>query len=212
MAIQKSDAILLRKRDLRETSLLLTFFTRDFGKVRGVLKGVRGNRARDGINPLFFSYDQIVFYENKKNDFYIISSCETQNVFLNILKDWDRAAGMYYILELIDVFTEPGEKIESIFESLLNVLKSLDAKKEVNTITRFFEVKFLMSLGLWPGSQNFKLTKGAESTLLCFEKDNWGLSSKIKLTGEVADDIKSITGKIIEDNLDRPLKTVKLLG
>ncbi|MDP8229949.1 MAG: DNA repair protein RecO [Candidatus Gorgyraea atricola] len=210
--IQKTDAILLRKKDLRETSLILSYFTRDFGKVNGVLKGARGNRARSSVNPLFFSLDQIVFYEKKKSDLFIISQCDAQEIFFNILKDWDRASIAYYLLELIDVFTEPGGEDSGIFETLLNGLRSLEHKKEPGVIARLFEVKFLLGLGLWPGSSSFKLTKGAVSTLACFEREAWQVSSKIKLTREVGNDIKKVTAKIIADNLDRPLKTAKMLA
>lgn len=212
MAIQKTDAVLLRKRDLRETSLILTFFTRDFGKVHGVLKGARGSRARTEANPLFFSLDQVVFYEKKKSDLFIISQCTAQRIFLNILKEWNRVSVAYYILELIDVFTEPGEKIEEIFEALLNSLRSLDDKKEPNSVARLFEIRLLGSLGLWPGSDVFQLTKGAMTTLKRFEGNDWTGSSKIKLTHEVGEEIKKITREIIEDNLDRPLKTLRMFS
>lgn len=210
MAIQKTDAILLKKQDLRETSLILTFFTRDFGKVRGVLKGARGSRARSGSNPLFFSLDQIVFYEKRKSDLFVISQCEAQQAFLNILKDWDRAAVAYYILEIVDVFTEPGVCAEDIFEGLLRSLVSLNSDKEPDAIVRLFEVKFLMALGLWPGSEEFKLTKGSASTLLRFERDSWQNASKVKLTRDVGEEIKKITSGLITDNLDRPLKTASV--
>lgn len=210
MAIQKTDAVLLKKKDLRETSLILTFFTRDFGKVNGVLKGARGSRARSNINPLFFNLGQIIFYEKKKSDLFIISQCETHEIFLNILKDWERASVAYYILELLDVFTEPGEKIEALFEDLSNSLRSLDSKKDATAIARLFEVKLLLALGLWPGSESFKLTKGASSTLARFEGGSWQSSSNMKLTREVGEDIKKITGEIIRDNINRPLKTIKM--
>lgn len=210
MAIQKTEAVLLRKKDLRETSLILTFFTRDFGKVQGVLKGARGSRARSSANPLYFSIYQIVFYEKKKRDFFIISQCETQRIFLNILKDWERAGAAYYMLELADVFTEPGGKSEEIYENLLYGLTALDSQKEPGSIARLFEIRFLISLGLWPGSKTFKLTQAATSTLTHFEKDESGLSSKIKLSREVSDEIGKITGRIISDELERPLKTVEV--
>ncbi|MFC1666246.1 DNA repair protein RecO [Candidatus Omnitrophota bacterium] len=210
MTIQKTDAILLKKKDFRETSFILTFFTKDFGKVHGVLKGARGARARSTVNPLFFSISQIVYYEKKKSDFFIISQCETQEVFFNILKELDRVSVAYYILELIDVFTELGGCSEEIFENLTNSLRSLDSKKETNAIARLFEVRLLMAAGLWPGSEEFKLTKATASTLLCFEKNTWQVSSKIRLMREVADEIKGITRKIIADNLDRPLKTLNI--
>lgn len=210
MAIQKTEAILLRKKDLRETSLILTFFTRDFGKICGVLKGARGSRARSGTNPLFFTLDQVVFYEKKKSDIFIISQCETQRIFFNILKDWDRVSAAYYMLELTDVFTELGGKSEEIFQALLNSFVSLDEKKEPDSIARLFEIKFLTALGLWPGSEGLGLTKGAMSTLEHFEKNEWQASSKIKLAHEVAAEIKKVTNNIISDNLDRPLKTAKI--
>lgn len=210
MPIQKTDAILLKKRDLRETSLILTFFTRDFGKLQGVLKGARGSRARSNIKCLFFSLDQIVFYEKKRTDFFTISQCETQNFFFNILKDWGRASAAYYVLELVDVFTELGEKLEAVFEDLLNSFIALDNGKEPSSIARIFEVKFLMELGLWPGNEGLKLSKGAASTLSHFEKDAWQVSSKIKMTHEIGTELKGITRKIISDNLDRPLRTLKI--
>jgi len=212
MAIQKTAALLLRKKDLRETSLILTFFTKDFGKVHGVLKGARGSRARSGVNPLFFSLDQIVFYEKERSDIFTISQCEAQRIFLNILKDWGRTSAAYYILELVNVFTEAGSASKEIFDGLLNSFISLDNKKEPGSVSRLFEVRLLMALGLWPGSETFKLTKGAMSTLACFENDGWQASSRVKLSHDAGNEIKKITGRIIDENLDRPLKTTKLFS
>ena len=210
MTIQKSDAILLRKMDFRETSFIVTFFTRDFGKVGGILKGARGSRARSGINPLFFCLEQIVFYEKKKSGLCIISQCEAQRIFLNILKDWDRASIAYYILELVDRLTEPGGGAEEIFDVILNSMIALDGEKDPGVVARFFEVKFLTALGFWPGSDGLRLTKGALATLAYFERDDWQVVSKIKLTRDVGNEIKKITGEIIGDNLDKPLKTSKV--
>jgi DNA repair protein RecO (recombination protein O) len=211
MAIQKTEAILLKKKDFRETSLILTFFTKDFGKVDGIIKGARGPRPRGDANPIFFSLDQIVFYEKKIGGISIISQCETQEVFLNILKEWARASSAYYMLELADVFTEPGGKSEEVFEALYNGFKSLDSGKEAGGITRLFEIKLLMSSGFWPGAEYFKLTKGAMSSVMHLEKEPWSRASNMKLTKDINNEIKIATGKIIEENLDRPLKTARFL-
>lgn len=211
MAIQKTEAILLKKKDFRETSLILTFFTKDFGKVDGIIKGARGSRPRGDANPIFFSLDQIVFYEKKKGGISIISQCETQEVFLNILKEWSRASSAYYMLELADVFTEPGAKSEEVFEALYNGFKSLDSGKESAGITRLFEIKLLISSGFWPGAEYFKLTKGAMSSVIHLEKEPWSRASNMKLTKDINNEIKLVTAKIIEENLDRPLKTSRFL-
>jgi DNA repair protein RecO (recombination protein O) len=211
MAIQKTEAILLKKKDFRETSLILTFFTKDFGKVDGIIKGARGSRPRGDANPIFFSLDQVVFYEKKRGGISIISQCETQEVFLNILKEWGRASSAYYMLELADVFTEPGDKSEGVFESLYGGFKSLDDGKEAESITRLFEIKLLTAVGFWPGAEYFKLTKGAMSSVLHLEKEPWKTASNMKLTKDVNAEIKAVTAKIIEENLDHPLKTLKIL-
>ena len=211
MAIQKTEAILLKKKDFRETSFILTFFTKDFGKVDGIIKGARGYRPRGDANPIFFSLDQIVFYEKKKGGISIISHCETQEVFLNILKEWGRASAAYYMLELTDVFTEPEGKSEEVFDGLYNSFKFLDNGKETESITRLFEIKFLLALGFWPGAEYFKLTKGAMSSVMHLEKESWKTASNMNLTKDVNSEIKAITGKIIEENLDKPLKTVRFL-
>jgi len=211
MAIQKTEAILLKKKDLRETSLILRFFTKDFGKIDGVVKGARGSRPRSDISPIFFSLDHVVFYEKKRGGFSIISQCDAQEVFLNILKEWARASSAYYMLELVDVFTEPGGKSEEVFEALYNGFKSLDNGKEAGGITRLFEIKLLAALGFWPGAEYFKLTKGAMSSVAHLERESWKTASNMKLTKDVNQEIRGVTGKIIEENLDRPLKTLRFL-
>jgi len=212
MTIRTQDAVLLKKKDFRETSFILTFYTRDFGKVHGLLKGARGARARGDLNPLFFGLNRIVYYEKRKSDLFIISHCETEEIFLNILTELPRVSVAYYILELVDVFTERNGDSAEIFEILLNSLRLLNAGKEAASTARLFEVRFLISLGLWPGSESLKLTEGARSSLLHFERGDWQASSKINLTREVGEEIKKITSEIIGDNLDRPLKTLKVFG
>ncbi|MFH1783075.1 MAG: DNA repair protein RecO [Candidatus Omnitrophota bacterium] len=210
MAIQKTEALLLKKRDLRETSLILSFYTRDFGKIHGILKGARGSRARNTTKPLFFSLDNVVFYESKR-DIFTISQCEAEKLFLNILKDWDRLSIAYYILELVDMFTEPGEKDEAIFESLLKAITSLDEKKEPRSIARLFEINLLKCIGLWAGSEDKNVSKGAMSTLLCYENESWLTSAKIKLSRDIEKEISTITKEIITNNIHRPLKTLKMI-
>ena len=115
------------------------------------------------------------------------------------------------MLELADVFTEPGGKSEEVFETLYNSFRSLDSCKDSGGITRLFEIKLLMALGFWPGAEYFKLTKGAMSSVMHLEKEPWSRASNMKLAKDINSEIKAITGKIIEENLDRPLKTARFL-
>ena len=81
MAIQKSEAIVLRTRDFRETSLIVNFFTKDFGKMHGLIKGIRRTPQRYGGMPLNFSRNHIVFYEKPSRELNLVTQCDIEESF-----------------------------------------------------------------------------------------------------------------------------------
>ena len=150
MAIEKTDAILLRRRNLRESSLILTFCTRDFGKVSGVIKGVRGPRAQVGIKPQLFSLSRIVFYESKKKRLNIVSQCDLLNFFSSIRKDLAKTIYAEYFLELADSLSADFDKNEKLFDLLVDSLELLCTPASVKRIARIFEIRLMDLVGLMP--------------------------------------------------------------
>ena len=61
MSIERSKAIVLKNQDLRETSVLATFFTKDFGKISGIMKGIRGTFNQTNNSLELFSLSEIIF-------------------------------------------------------------------------------------------------------------------------------------------------------
>lgn len=152
MAIQKSEGIILRRQELRETSLILNIYTRDFGKIKGIVRGVRGSRGQgsSGGSLELFSYDEIVFYERKRSDIYTVSQCDLVEFFLPIRESLEKLAYANYIIELVDSVTALGDKNPQVFGLLLNSLKLLAGESSPRRVTRIFEIKFLHLLGLMP--------------------------------------------------------------
>jgi DNA repair protein RecO (recombination protein O) len=151
MAIQKTEAIVLRRQDLRETSLILTFYTKDFGKIKGVMRGARGSRALCGGGALeVFSHDEVVFYERKSGDVHTVSQCELINFFDPVRKSLKRLAYADYIVELLDSVTATGDKNPAVFELLLGSLKFLAGEASAKRVARIFEIRLLGLSGLMP--------------------------------------------------------------
>ena len=73
MAIQKTEAIVLKTQAFRSSSLILTFFSRDFGKVRGIAKGVRQEQERRSALYELFTRLEIIFYEKTRSDLHLVS-------------------------------------------------------------------------------------------------------------------------------------------
>jgi DNA repair protein RecO (recombination protein O) len=151
MAIQKTETIVLRNQDIRETSLLVTFFTKDFGKIQGIIKGVRGSRGRINNSLEPFAYNTIVFYERKKGNIYTVSQCDLKDYFRNLRKDLKRVAYAYYFSELIKNFLQFYDKNVDIFNLFLTSLVFLDREKiDVEILARIFELQLLSLSGFKP--------------------------------------------------------------
>jgi recombinational DNA repair protein (RecF pathway) len=59
--ICSTPAFVLKTYDFRETSKIAVFFSRDFGKVKGVLKGIRSDHKKFSSVLSALSLNHIVF-------------------------------------------------------------------------------------------------------------------------------------------------------
>ena len=150
MAIQKTEAIVLKRHKFRETSLIALFYTRDFGKIKGIIKGIRNFKTKFSSSLEPFSNNEIVFYEKEKRDLHIISQCDLKDIFSPIRQDLKRIAYANYSLELIDAITPLQDRNEDIFELMLNFLKSLSKQDNTEEIVHIFEIKLLGLSGFKP--------------------------------------------------------------
>lgn len=151
MPIQKTEAILLRRQDLRETSLILTFYTRDFGKIKGIARGVRGGRAAAGGGCYeILSLDEIVFYERPRADIFTISQCDLADYFNFIRSDLVRLSHAAYMAELLDSVTALSDPNRDAFRLILNSFRLLEAGASPKRVARIFEIKALSLLGMMP--------------------------------------------------------------
>jgi DNA repair protein RecO (recombination protein O) len=190
MPIQKSDGILLRRQDLRETSILLTFYTRDFGKIKGIVRGVRGPRALFGGGAYeLFALDEIIFYERKGGEIFTISQCDLSNYFNPIRRSLEKLSYAAYIVELLDSVTPLTDKNSEVFDLTLNSITLLEGESSSRRVARIFEIKLLSLLGLMPNFQEcancggkvganprFSLRHGGLICKECLDTDRMALS------------------------------------
>ncbi|MFH1752778.1 MAG: DNA repair protein RecO [Candidatus Omnitrophota bacterium] len=150
MAIQTTEGIILRKRDLRETSVILTLLTKDFGKICGVMRGARGPKAAIGLNPQIFSLNSIVFYERRRGNLNNISECDLKDFFSPIRDDFERTIYADYLIELADMVTVEGDADRKIYDLLLSSLSLLTKPVSAKRVARIFEIKLMDIAGFMP--------------------------------------------------------------
>jgi DNA repair protein RecO (recombination protein O) len=149
MAILKTEAIVLKTQPLRSSSLIVTFFSRSFGKLKGVAKGVRLERElRGGIYELFTRLE-IVYYEKTRSDLHLLSEADITDSYEPLRSHLESICYAGYFSELVDELCEVNDPHEKIFELLdfcYRYLSSLPGHR----VARIFEIKLLNEIGWLP--------------------------------------------------------------
>jgi DNA repair protein RecO (recombination protein O) len=146
--VYRSEAVVLRRMDLGEADRLLTLFTPAEGKVRAIAKGVRrpGSRKSGHLEP--FTRTNVMLARGRELD--IITQAEAIDWFPHLRADLERLGTASYVVELFDRFTVQEGPSKSWYELLVAALSQLDAGEELDSLTRYYELRLLDLAGYRP--------------------------------------------------------------
>ncbi len=150
MSATKTLAFVLKKQDYRDTSLLVDLYTKDWGRVRGIVKGIRDARARFGSTLEPFSLNEILFYKRRKSDLHLVTHADLIESYPSIHEDLERFATACYCMELVAELVEGEDSSPDIFALIQDTLRFLSSGASSKRAARIFEVKLLDHLGLMP--------------------------------------------------------------
>jgi DNA repair protein RecO (recombination protein O) len=148
MAIVKIPAIILKCDNYRETSKIVTFYTPEHGKLRGIAKGVRNSKSKWGGALQSMAYVNMIFYLKENRTLHLISGAEYAGNIQNISDDYDKMKIGFRIIELINQTTPEHHENRELFGLLVHSLKMLnDATKNYVNLLFNFEFSMLKLLG-----------------------------------------------------------------
>jgi len=150
MPIHKTESLVLRKWDFRETSLIVNFYTRDFGKLSGILKGIKTEPAKFASTLEPFSHNDIVFYKKINSALHLVSQCDRRDNFDPIRQNIYKVGAASLMVELIDAVMPPEDKNEEVFDLALTALKELAVNENSEKIMTIFKIKMLALSGFKP--------------------------------------------------------------
>ncbi len=148
--IAKTEGIVLKSFDFRETSRIATFFTRDFGKVKGVLKGIRKDPRKFGSSVDRFSVNDIVYYQYRNSDIHLIGQCDMKCYFSGLRQDLKRLTAASYAAELVDTVMAPEQNNEEIYQLLQDFLNALQTESDISKLVHMLQIKILSLSGFQP--------------------------------------------------------------
>ena len=149
MALRESEAIVLRSYPLREADLLVTFFTRVEGKVRGVARSAKKSKRRFGgaLEPL--TYVRAFYDVRERQELARLDSCEVLESPMASEVSYARAVALGHIAELLDELLPDHEANDAIFRLTLSVLHALTGPEVWMPIT-YFELWLTRLVGFLP--------------------------------------------------------------
>lgn len=150
MPLRKTEALVLRARDLGETSKILTLFTDRFGKIAAVAKGARRPKSRFGASLDLFAHSSVVLYIKENRDLHLISESTLVNAFYGLREDVLRLGFASAVVELVDRMVMREEKIPGLFPLLLGGLQILEGGKRLSLLLSALMLKIVAVLGYRP--------------------------------------------------------------
>lgn len=149
--IVTSDAVVLKTMKYRESSRIVTLYTREYGRVAVLAKGARDRKTRFGsaLHPM--SYVRVVFYRKDSRDLQLLSQCEHLKVFRTISEDLDKMSAGMALVELVAAVSHDEERNDPLFDLIVVCLSAIEnATKNVENALYYFEMSLLDILGFRP--------------------------------------------------------------
>jgi DNA repair protein RecO (recombination protein O) len=146
--LYRTEAVVLRRRDLGEADRIVTLFTEQHGKLRVVAKGVRKTRSRLAGHLEPFSRAMVLLARGRNLD--IATQAELLNPFRALRQDEARIAYAGYLADLLDALTVEAQENYAAYGLLLNALGRLDSGVDPFVTARHFELRILGILGFRP--------------------------------------------------------------
>jgi len=150
MALGKSAAIVIGSFPLGESDRLVTFYSRDFGKIRGVAKAARRMRSRFGSALELGTLGELVFFDTGRSELVRVDHFDITRPFQRVREDLERLAQAAWIIECVARLTAERDRHVALFGLLVRALRALDGSRKPTRVAICFGVRCIEVLGHRP--------------------------------------------------------------
>jgi len=146
-----TEAIVMKSMKYRDTSKIVTFYTRQFGKLKGIAKGARRKDNKFGASLEPMSFVTLVLYKKEHRDLHLISQCDAVQSFRSIHDSLEKIAVGLSIVELADRLAHDEEENSAFFSLMVETLSALDrSPRNFQVLGWSFQIRSAALLGYAP--------------------------------------------------------------
>src|SRR5437879_7293115 len=125
MPARMSESFILQSWPFREGDLVVSFLTRDQGKVRGVARRARRPKSGFGSGLERLSHIKMSYFQRENRELVNIDSCDLLHSQFSLLRDFTASCALDFLVEVSEQLLPAAEPSEKHFRLLTAVLDHL---------------------------------------------------------------------------------------
>ena len=212
MPARVSESLVIRSFPFGEADLIVSYLTRDQGKLRGVAKRARRPKSNFGAGLERLSHVRMVYYQKDNRELTTLDSCELIRSPFTLLAVYETGIALDYMAELTEELLPQGETSEKHFRLLLSVLDFLHASKgdakAVWPATIYFALWAVRLAGFLPALRG--KPESMEIAKEVFERPVKDLSPQ-DWSRQTCADLRHSLHRLIEEHVERRLHVAPML-
>ena len=150
MGLGTSAAVVIGSFPLGESDRVVTFFSRDFGRIRGVAKAARRLKSRFGGALELFTLGQLVFFDTGRSDLVRIDHFDVTHPFAALRENLETLGEAAWVVEIVGRTTGERDRQPALYGLLVRALRALEVSARPQRVAVCFGVRVLDVLGHRP--------------------------------------------------------------
>ena len=147
MALGKTRAVVIGSVPLGESDRIVTFFSRDVGKVRGIARAARRMRSRFGSALELLTLGDLVFFDGGRSDLVQVDHFDIVHPFERVRGHLDRLGQAAWMVECVARLTADRDPNVTVYNVLLRALRSVEDGVSPRRAATAFGLRCVDALG-----------------------------------------------------------------
>lgn len=185
----KTEGIVLRETEYRDSDKILTVLTKDYGKITLKARGVRKNSSKLKSACQLLSYAEFTYQDY--GGYLTVTEASVLEMFSELRTDIEKISLSFYFAQVVELLSEEDDPNPEILSLLLNSLYALSKLNKPQALVKAaFELRIACLAGYQPdlsacalcgeaSPDRFNVTRGMLQCAACFAEQPDGLRMPI---------------------------------
>lgn len=147
MALGKSAAVVIGSFPLGESDRVVTFFSRHYGRIRGVAKAARRMKSRFGGALELLTLGELLFFDTGRSELVRVDHFDVVHPFDRVRDDLERLSQAAWMAECVARLTAERDPNPLVYGLLVRALKSVEQGVSPRRVAVVFGVRLIDALG-----------------------------------------------------------------